>query len=812
MNNVNNFPIDIFFPSLDLSKSKESLKDQYAHVFHKLHSLTSIPLDQEYLFKVSNSTYFFYQYESDFINWVQNDLLQILHEEETRNLTIQLIKIIQNRIDDINQNVSDNFKKITTCLFIALLSRSLETSDYKIDELLKDLDTLKNISNFLDYGATQFLGYELLKQDFWYNKELVNSLYRQFYIYLFKNIDLILNSHENLAKKLFTSLRHVPETLKDPLSDPVIFEQIYNNHKEIFPLLIEASYIFVQTFVMINSDEITEHICNLIRDYKPIPLAKICSFNLAQTATNYSAIENFLTKLLNYNLLNNFVISVCFKHAVNLLNYPLISFFSKNLSNNYLLNSIKNKSIAMRSLPIARKITQAIFNNPYDAEKVIIERFMSLPFELSEIDLDDLKGKTFDANNALKISKANFHLNLIKNISLATLEFPYPEILGLPKEVSQREDLFFKYALCSPLEDVIALMEPEDLAKLPEFLKTLSLLVRLPQGFRGAIDKEFWNFEEYAKSSRNYAKGNLEFIKGELDFISKQENLSNYTLKGLLGRIVNSRKQNNPSLIDDYLEFKIDMPANLPAQNYTVLADRYLPCSKFLIDSINSYSNNPESSKNMKVTLSDIIFTYPIDKEDIPITTIVFQQNIYTRSFIFNNQTDEEKLLDFLLDTVHEMVWMHPKRNSILKCQDRREKLHKQIFEYKLDLNDQQHLKDFYALVAEHYWLMSTLCETFRGTPHNSMVTLNEIYLYHELPPPIPKLGYYFLDNVMLVMPVNEAIAKWHTFFEKPWDKLTKREYVEAALNLNPELLKIASPELKASVQHMNKKRKTTKI
>ena len=81
--------------------------------------------------------------------------------------------------------------------------------------------------------------------------------------------------------------------------------------------------------------------------------------------------------------------------------------------------------------------------------------------------------------------------------------------------------------------------------------------------------------------------------------------------------------------------------------------------------------------------------------------------------------------------------------------------------------------EEFYKLVVRGYWLITTLSEMGRGTPHNAIIWLNIVYDKNKLPPPIPKMEYFMLDNMMLVLTVEEAIARWHTFFEEiPQDLL----------------------------------------
>lgn len=146
----------------------------------------------------------------------------------------------------------------------------------------------------------------------------------------------------------------------------------------------------------------------------------------------------------------------------------------------------------------------------------------------------------------------------------------------------------------------------------------------------------------------------------------------------------------------------------------------------------------------------------------------------------------------------------HTPQTTLKEIQNHVEELQKEILTYNLNFTDSKNLKLFYEKVARGYWLIATLCETVRGTPHNAMIWLNLMYEHHKLPPPIPKIDHFFLDNTMLVTPVEKAIENWESYFESPLDVSLKKTHGDTwqdalrhLLEINGDLLKHCSFEVR---------------
>lgn len=75
-------------------------------------------------------------------------------------------------------------------------------------------------------------------------------------------------------------------------------------------------------------------------------------------------------------------------------------------------------------------------------------------------------------------------------------------------------------------------------------------------------------------------------------------------------------------------------------------------------------------------------------------------------------------------------------------------------------------------------------------------------------PPPIPKIDHFFLDNTMIVTPVEKAIENWESYFESTLDAALRNHYGEAShrmlyrlLAKNGDLLRLCSPEARDNDQ-----------
>lgn len=364
--------------------------------------------------------------------------------------------------------------------------------------------------------------------------------------------------------------------------------------------------------------------------------------------------------------------------------------------------------------------------------------------------------------------------------------YSYPSILKPPlTDPLSSEKLLLNMALNSPLTDVyeIAKLHPPLLAVFPDVKKKIALLVRLPPKFREEVVSKSLN---YANESKNYAMENSEFIDNILPRVSRMSK------NELLSAIIANRVQRNPNLDEKYQKRTLDVP-------YTVSTPfTFLPygpilyprsvrdCTIFDVNryypSLNHLTNlfyNPENGEwqikdNGSISVNivkdigikawilkgckEVKGHCPIDiLFDHATTEVVFQYTLPDGEKVSITQWHAGNL---------NFLWTHPDRETVAKMQSHMEDLHTQLLEYHLDVDDIDNKKKFDELLARAYWLTATLCETSRGTPHNAMMYLNIILAYHKLPPLIPKLEHYFLDNTMLVTPIEEVIKKWNTYFE----------------------------------------------
>lgn len=88
-----------------------------------------------------------------------------------------------------------------------------------------------------------------------------------------------------------------------------------------------------------------------------------------------------------------------------------------------------------------------------------------------------------------------------------------------------------------------------------------------------------------------------------------------------------------------------------------------------------------------------------------------------------------------------------------------------------------------------------------RGTPHNALMLLNLIYKHHGLPPPVPTLNNFFLDNTMLMLPYEKAVKDWSTYFEPTLDKVLSPSQLETALHRNGMLLRLCGGETRRNAK-----------
>jgi hypothetical protein len=335
-------------------------------------------------------------------------------------------------------------------------------------------------------------------------------------------------------------------------------------------------------------------------------------------------------------------------------------------------------------------------------------------------------------------------------------ESGYPASVGLSQEVTPPVLLVLQnLALHSPLPVLYHFLMnyyPSLVPDLNKMLPSLALLVRFPAEKEKIEVSYRWRDPKiYQDNSFKYAEENQAFIQ---EIVTE---LPNLTWNAFLNKVIKNRLKRHPFLDENYKLLRRDQNNDIAGTPLTVCCDsdstlaHIDPCRYFHAwnrSNIGQSLSNYPQSVSAEVSSFHFYYTLP-SKERVIITTldVEFASNI--RGF-------------------RKLRWQHANPQVVVKCQERLEDLHKQVIQFKLTDSNQA---EFYKLVAETYWLIATLCETGRGTPHNAMIWLNAVYLQHKLPPPIPKMEHFFLDNTMLMVPVEEAIARWHTFFEPTSEK-----------------------------------------
>lgn len=358
-----------------------------------------------------------------------------------------------------------------------------------------------------------------------------------------------------------------------------------------------------------------------------------------------------------------------------------------------------------------------------------------------------------EAQTLLPLAFNSGNLTLIKLISqyASTRGHPvnFPEVLGLDKieDPDKKREILLHFALFSPLPEIYQLVEqlPSYANTLNDLLDKLPLLVRFKKityaqeiGFRSK------SVNKYVTNSGKYAEENHQFIQKTLPKISQM------TRSELLEAIVSNRFERNRSLDREYgMKVSQELTPKTPVKYPMGYADnRYFWCLRHMKPVFYDEKQQPHlSSPSMSMA--------PDEEGNVSLT--------YHYSF-----SDAEGEHSVPLTTMTSTFMQHSSKASVDALQEHCEKLHDEIIKYPLDRNDQENSKQFFEKVARGYWLTATLCEYKRGTPHNAMMWLNLIYAHHHLPPPIPKLEHFFLDNTMIVTPIDQVINDWHTYFEPP--------------------------------------------
>jgi hypothetical protein len=379
----------------------------------------------------------------------------------------------------------------------------------------------------------------------------------------------------------------------------------------------------------------------------------------------------------------------------------------------------------------------------------------------------------------------------------------YPQILGLEKITDEKELLqrVTAFAITSPLPDVhkLAALYPNQIGKvLPEALEIASLLVRFPnKEYAQEVNPKFEKTAAYLEDSVFYAHENLDFMTSmqpELDGKNKTRNQ-------LLDAIMDNRfrRMKNPN--NKYKTKQIDspMPVYTPLR-YKTSANIHLMTFS-TSKSFTRYGWSIRHFADMSFDWDDQKWKIPPGysmelKEKLNYRKGIDRQILYSYPDPLNPETK------YPLTSLSGLLtqWDHTGAKTIKELQPHLETLQREILDFP-PLNPSNQ-KEFFDKVARCYWLMATSCETLRGTPHNVMIWLNLVYTHHHLPPPIPKMDHFFLDNTMLMIPVEKAIEDWHSFFEPTLDQSLAdesngHELLKNLLEQNGLLLRFCSQEIR---------------
>jgi hypothetical protein len=354
------------------------------------------------------------------------------------------------------------------------------------------------------------------------------------------------------------------------------------------------------------------------------------------------------------------------------------------------------------------------------------------------------------AKKLLPIAVENGNLKIIEWLAgqahasyLDALELKGPS----DEEINQRLQC---YCLSTPLPIVDHLIThhyPELKDQFKMITNQLSVLVRFPSvKDRSEVSQALKSTQSYIKSSFEYAASNLKAIEQLLP------QCTTTSWHQLLQSIIKLRsKTNRDPLPTTYFNLR----HSIPDEYITPL----ITLDKLELDP-NSFSTtryyhawNSFHTLDRQNSLENTSIVIDLDED-----CIEFNYTLPNHETVNINRLFVDHLSGSTI-----MFWNHATPEVLNLTQDHLNDLHLKVMNFSLREDNQ---RDFEALVARTYWLIATLCETERGTPHNAMMWLNLAYRKHNLPVPIPKLEHFFLDNTMLVLPMEEAVARWRTFFE----------------------------------------------
>jgi hypothetical protein len=316
-----------------------------------------------------------------------------------------------------------------------------------------------------------------------------------------------------------------------------------------------------------------------------------------------------------------------------------------------------------------------------------------------------------------------------------------------------------KLAIMSPLTSIYELVVNNKflLSHLQGALKMASLLVRFPhQEMTTPISPKFQNIEKYLAISLLYAKENRIFIEEANICLLKMSR------EELLARIVENRYQRLEKNNSAHRCYKEKTKYNLSLST-SLLSWRYgwslRHLKKITFDGESRYQ---ASSLGESVALKDNLIEYSYSFFNKKTSKV----ESYVTTYLGASALDYRK---------KSFDWFHTSSHTILALEDHMEEIHFEILNFNLKSSDQENKQKFLEMVARGYWLTATLCEMLRGTPHNAMIWLNLVYEHHRLPPPIPKLEHFFLDNTALMLPVDRFVKEWETFFEPTFEQFLEK-------------------------------------
>lgn len=357
-----------------------------------------------------------------------------------------------------------------------------------------------------------------------------------------------------------------------------------------------------------------------------------------------------------------------------------------------------------------------------------------------------------------------------------------------------------KLAIISPLPDLyeVVAFNPILAEFLPEALEISALLVRFPnQKFAQEVTKTS-HIEAYLENSIQYARENLDFLNNLNPMKLTRDNLLNCIIKNRIFRFPSSKSLQADGYSDatiisvagegygrKLINYKCERQSEHP--NFTPI-----------------FSLNPQRELHRYSWCVRHLenLTFKDGLHQIPLSTSMIINTRYGLLDYFYSAEDEKKQLlttRFATCTTFWYDWYHTPASTVIALQSYLEKLHKEILDF--NLTDPGAKQAFLAKVAKGYWLIATLCETDRGTPHNAMLWLNIMFKHHKLPPPIPKIEHFFLDNTMLMLPVENAIDNWETFFEPTLDKVLPKEDLAKLLKQNGLLLRLCSDSTRQDME-----------